>query len=476
MTEESFSSQSTIDNPYQSLGARGVRTLASKLALVLFPTNTGFFKYTVSAQTKEKMKQSEGDFNVALAAREKEVMAEVEYSLFRPEAHSALISLLITGNYLIYVPKEGRTKGFKLDQYVVRRDPSGQLLEIVVKEVVSPNSLEEEVRNAVLDTQSEEGASDTNNLELFTHVFRLPNGQWQVYQSINDKLVPGSDGTYKPGELEFIPLRISAQSGEDYGRSYVEEYLGDLDSLEALTETLVKGSAASAKVVFGVDPNGETDPREFAAAETGDTIVGRSTDVTAYQVQKQADLSVAFQQAQEIQNRIAFAFLLNSAVQRQAERVTALEIRYMAADLDDALGGIYTLLTSEFQLPVVRLFEKRMEARLKESKLPDSVKPVIVAGLEGIGRGNDQRALATFIQDVVQSLGPEIAIRYLNPTELIKRSAASYGIDTTDLIRSDEDIQQQEQQAMMMSMVNNLGPAAIGEAGSLMQQQGTPNG
>jgi hypothetical protein len=472
MPDESFTGTSDVTNPYQALGARGVRVLASKLLLVLFPTNTGFFRYMVDDATREAMGQSEGDFETALAAREKEVMSEVEYSIFRPNAYSALTALLITGNYLIHVPKEGRTKGYRLDQYVVKRDPTGKLLEIVVKELVSPRALTEEQKTVLDDSGEADGASDAASLELYTHIQRAENKtDWVVYQAIGENMIPGSDGTYKEKDLEFIPLRISSLPGEDYGRSYVEEYMGDLDSLEALTEVLVKGSAAMAKIVFGVDPNGLTDPRKFARAETGDTIVGRASDVTAYQVQKQADLRVAAEMAQNIEQRLSYAFLLNSSVQRSGERVTAHEIRYMAADLDDALGGMYTLLTAEFQLPVVRLFERRMENRLKEPTLPDTVKPIIVAGLEGIGRGNDQRALSIFIADIVNSLTPEVAIRYLNPSELIKRAAASQGIDTADLIRTEEEIQQQEQQAQMMQMVNNLGPAAIGEGGALLQQQ-----
>ena len=40
--------------------------------------------------------------------------------------------------------------------------------------------------------------------------------------------------------------------GESYGRGRVEEFIGDLKSLEALSQALVEGSAAAAKVVFTV--------------------------------------------------------------------------------------------------------------------------------------------------------------------------------------------------------------------------------
>ncbi len=93
MPDENFTGTSDINNPYQSLGARGVRVLASKLLMVLFPTNTGFFRYVVDDIVRDQMGQTKGDFETALAAREKAVTQEIEYSLFRPAAYSALTAL-----------------------------------------------------------------------------------------------------------------------------------------------------------------------------------------------------------------------------------------------------------------------------------------------------------------------------------------------------------------------------------------------
>ena len=56
----------------------------------------------------------------------------------------------------------------------------------------------------------------------------------------------------------------------------------------------------------------------------------------------------------------------------------------------------------------------------KRTVLPvDMVHPVIVTGLEAIGRGHDQRNLQAFVKEIIGTLGPEIAIRYLKPLELI---------------------------------------------------------
>jgi hypothetical protein len=230
----------------------------------------------------------------------------------------------------------------------------------------------------------------------------------------------------------------------------------------------VEGAAASARVVFMVSPGGTTSLEVVAKARNGAVIAGNAEDVSCMQVQKSTDLSVAKSQAEEIATRLAFAFLLNTSIQRSGERVTAEEIRYMASELDDSLGGVYTLLAADLQLPVVRLFERRMEKRLKVGPLPsEKVRPVLVSGLEAIGRGHDQANLRAFVAEIVQAVGPETAFQFMNPQELIRRSAAAYNVDPNGLIASDEEIQQRQQAAQLQALVQNLGPEALKQFGGL---------
>ena len=64
---------------------------------------------------------------------------------------------------------------------------------------------------------------------------------------------------------------------------------------------------------------------------------------------------------------MSYAFLLHTAIQRDAERVTAQEIRYMAEQLETAMGGVYSLLSQEFQLPLVKILMKRMQEYKRNS-------------------------------------------------------------------------------------------------------------
>lgn len=481
---QGFSASSSLPTPYQSLGARGVRTMASKFLMTMFPT-IPFFQYKIDDQSLNELGSQRGETEKALASRERAVALELDTCLFRPAAFVLLSHLIVTGNGCIYIPpaQEERARVFRLDQYVVRRDPSGNLLEFVIVEPLDFQSIPIKIRPLITSLDAYKSVDpaklEEQPFELFTHGYLdAETGKWIVYQEIEGIRLEGTDGSYKNGELPYLFPRLSYQPNEDYGRSYVEEYLGDLDSLEALTETLVEGSAASARVVFLVNPAGTTSLKVVTEAKNGDVVAGSADDVHCMQVNKQADLSVAKQQTEEIAARLSYAFLFQTSIQRKGERVTAQEIRYMATELDDALGGVYTLLTADLQLPAVRLFERRMEKRLKAPPLPGNiVKPVIVAGLEGIGRGHDLANLKAFAADIIGVLTPEIAKNYMKPAELIARAAAAYGIDTEGLIPTEEEIAQNQQQQQLLALVQHLGPEGIkqmGGMGNTMLKQGAP--
>ena len=91
----------------------------------------------------------------------------------------------------------------------------------------------------------------------------------------------------------FIPLRFQRVDNEEYGRSYVEQYYSDFVALESLYQSVLEASAAAAKILFLVNPNGTTRPRTLSSAENGAIIQGKAADVTVIQSNKSQDLSIA---------------------------------------------------------------------------------------------------------------------------------------------------------------------------------------
>jgi len=476
---DGFHSSTDLYNPFQSVGARGVNNLASKLLLLLLPPNSPFFRLSISGQAKkdlDQQKEIKSEVEKSLATIEREVSNKIEQLALRVSVFEALKHLIVAGNVLTYLPKKGNMRVFPLTNFVCKRDASGNIIEIVIKETIHPTYLD----NDTVQRMSEfEDFKPDEEIDLYTHVYKLDEKKFYTCQEVKGIKIENSIGSYNTDSLPYQALRMVRVDNEDYGRGYVEEFLGDLKSLEGLSQALVESAAASSKVVFMVRPNSVTRKKDLANTRNGDIITGTQDDVSVLQAQKQYDLQVVERSIAKLEERMSYAFLLNTAIQRDAERVTAQEIRYMAQQLETAMGGIYSLLSQEFQLPLVTILMKRMSQTNEIPSLPkDSVKPTIITGVEALGRGNDLQKLREFVAEIgnLAQVNPQI-VQSLNTQDLIKRIATGLGIDTEGLIKSDEELmqEQEEMQAQMQNQqIMGMAEKAIAPAvsGMMKQQQG----
>jgi hypothetical protein len=159
---------------------------------------------------------------------------------------------------------------------------------------------------------------------------------------------------------------------------------------------------------------------------------------------------------------------------RQSERTTASEVQATQQELNEQLGGIYGNLTAELLTPYLNRKLSILQRSKNIPSLPKGlVLPTVVAGLNGIGRGQDRLALIEFMATLAQSMGPEAALRYINPDEYIKRLAASSGIQVLGLVKDQQALQQEKQQAEQQQMQQTLMSQAGQLAKSPMAEQMT---
>ena len=474
LPQDGFESSSEITTPYQSIGADGVNNLSSKLLMSLLPPNAPFFRLVVdNSELESLLAEKRSEAEKGLAKIERLVMQEIEVRGLRVPIAEALKQLIVTGNVLLYLPPKEQIRVFRLDRYVVKRDSMGNVLEIITKESLSPLSLPEQAKELIADPDSD---TPTKDYDLYTCI-KWTGKNWMVHQEINGEIVPGTEGTYTKNKCPYIALRFTAMDGEDYGRGYVEEYLGDLKSLESLTQSIVEGSAAAAKVLFLVRPNGTTRVKTLAESPNGAIVTGDDNDVSSLQLGKSQDFNVAQQTIQLLQTRLSRVFLMNSSIRRDAERVTAQEIRIAHQELEIALGGVYAVLSQEFQLPLVELLMHKMQKENRIPKLPDEgLKPLIVTGVEALGRGEDMNKLGVFLQQL-SPLGPEV-LKEINVDDYIIRLAGSLGIDTDGLVKSPEEkkleaeqLEAQQAQMANQQMIGKLAEKATPEMMKSMNQQ-----
>ena len=437
-----------LPQPWQSTGAKGVVTLASKLMLALLPPQTSFFKLQVNDINlpQELGPDIRSELDLSMAKIERTIMESIAESGDRVVVHQALKHLVVAGNALVFMSKDG-LKLYPLNRYVVDRDGNGNVIEIVTKETVSKKL----VKNFYPDLMKAGVVDDTTMPDdeciIYTHVTR-DNNRWVWHQEMFDEVLPKSQGKSPIDANPWLVLRFNHVDGEVYGRGRVEEFLGDLKSLEALSQAIVEGSAAAAKVVFTVAPSSTTKPQTLAKAGNGAIIQGRPDDIGVVQVGKTADFQTAYQMIGSLTQRLNEAFLILNV--RDSERTTAEEVRMTQLELEQQLGGLFSLLTVEFLIPYLN---RKLNVAQKTGEIPrlpkgDVIRPTIVAGINALGRGQDRESLGQFLTVIAQTMGPEAIGQFINPDEVIKRLAAASGIDVLNLVKSMDELQAERQQAM----------------------------
>ena len=458
---EGSDDNTTYDTPYQGLGAIGVNNLASKLLLTLLPPNQPFFKlavddFTLAEFTDEKRAEAEK----ALNKIERAIFNQIETKAIRVPTFTALKHLIVGGNVATFQPEEGGMKVYRIDQYVVERDSMGNLLEIIVKETISPRVLPEDIRAEILaktSTDADTGKKE-EELNLYTQVKLSEDGnEWEHLQEVNGEPIPGSEGTYKLGENPYQALRWTHVVGSNYGRGFVEEYLGDLKTLEALSKAITEDAVIASRTVFMVNPAGVTRAKKFRDAKNGDVIEGNPEDVGTAKVDRHNDLQLILQRIRDLEQRLSRAFLMLESIQRDAERVTAEEIKRLARELENSLGGVYSILTQEFQLPLVKKLMVQMVKQKLIPELPEEVTtPKIVTGLDGLGRGNDLEKLMTYAES--GKIFPEQFTQITDFTDFYTRVATALGFDTQGLIKDSKTLEAERTESQTENLMTQAMP------------------
>jgi hypothetical protein len=465
--EEGSTAGRKFYTPYNSVASRGINMLAGKILLVVLPPNISFHRLVLEPKEQielENLDDPEAEDNTAQEAIDDgfskvERLIDNKINLWRPrpKLHVAMKHLIVGGNGLLYFGKR-QTKFFSLNKYVVQRNADDEVIEIVVKEEISPDVIDSpKLRKAVEDALKQEAAKTNTpvrkTVNVFTHIMRGPS-RWTSYQEVMGIRVPKSVGTYPLDACPWLALRWEIVDGENYGRGLVEQYIGDVATLEGLWMSLTDAAMAASKTLYGVIP-GSTIKKKDLEKKSGSVIDGNLlTDVTVLaQDKKMSDFNFAAASADKVESRLSFVFLLNSAVQRDAERVTAEEIRFMANEIETALGGVYTTFSEELQLPLVRLALNELIAEgALDGSIKNGVQPVIVTGIDALGRNQEQMRMDTALNRVVNTLGPEIAASHLHPDEYIRRTFNNMGVDGKGLVKTKAQLQQQQQQAVASSL------------------------
>lgn len=447
-------------NPYQSLGARGVNNLANKIVMTQLPPNNTFFKAKIPKSILAEMGKTPDEIKPAMGLIEQEVIEEMEESMLRSKLIYATELNLVGGSYIIKVPDEGEPIIYRLDQFGVRRDKQGNVLKMCIEECLRFSSLPEMLQNNFpKELDNDAVRNDEKDITIYTCIIRHGN-KYVTFQTIENFTIPETRAEYP---LDYCPYKFVPfiDRGGDFGRSYLEDYMGDLESLEGLRKSTLEASAEAARVIYLLSPNATISVKRLQEAKSGDVLTGSETDISLLNSNsKVTDLQITQAEVANLRQDLSSIFLLDSAVRRNAERVTAEEIRIVAQELEVAMGGVYST-QSKSQKELVKLYIKRC---IDKGSIPKEfigiLKAEIITGVAALGRGSEFSSLNTFLTTLQNTIGPENYLSLINRRNIVNKLAYSLGLNPNEITMTEDELAQQQAQAQAANQQQLIDEAA----------------
>lgn len=450
---------------YQSLGAAAVNHLNNRILLALFRPGDPFFRTDPGKKTKQELAQlgmTPEDLATMLANKELDAVAVLDRKAIRPKLYQCGRHVIVTGNVLLELGNEVRTYGIK--SFCVKRTATGKVHTIAIHERLKFDELEQPVRDVVPGKNADSEVS-------FYRIIRLQdNGSYVMTQAVDDvDLGPEFQGRWPANKLPFHVLTWDLADEADYATGLVEEYEGDFEALSALSESLLDGSVLTTEMRWLVNPGGVTSVEDFRKSVNGDAIAGQEGDVAAINGGDARAIEVAIKVVELYSQRIARGFLLQSAMTRDAERVTAEEIRAIAMELETAFGGVYSQLGLGWQKPVALWCLRDVDMDIAGTDLEITV----ITGLDALTRNAQLEKLRAALGDLAlfEQLPDGLKAR-MNWQKIAEFVGQGRGVNLVPYLKSEEQVRQEQEQAMQDQAAMAGGVAAGEAAGQAAVEQG----
>jgi len=177
--------------------------------------------------------------------------------------------------------------------------------------------------------------------------------------------------------------------------------------------------------------------------------------------EKGQDMQIVAGYLSEIKRELASSFLLNESATRDAERVTAEEVRFMAQELEtSSLAGIYSKLSRDWSGWLITQI-------MNELKLEFGTLEVnVITGLDALGRNVETQKL----DGVMARLGNYELTGWIKEAELVSRIVSQQGVDSNNLIKTPDEKAQEEAQAQQAALKQQAQASVAESSGNIAQE------
>ena len=171
------------------------------------------------------------------------------------------------------------------------------------------------------------------------------------------------------------------------------------------------------------------------------------------------------------EGELSAAFLKSTV--RDAERVTAQEIRMVANELESAFGGLYSQLAMSWQQKEADYAISQVDFSKEVGSLGDMFEVIVTTGLESLSREGQIDNLRLAIGDLqMMDVVPDDLKSAINPLRFAKFVFTNRSVDLKAFLNTPEEMQsnqeaemqvagRMEQQAGQQEVATHAGKAAV---------------
>lgn len=443
--EETYGGEE-IQYDYQSFLAQAVNSFTNKIVMALFHPSRPFFRGKLTPKQLEQYGISADQAAVQMSRIEQDSILKFAEVNGRTAVTQTMLQLVVTGNAMLVTLPGRQYRSISYRNYDAKFDVYGNLVDAVVREPLTVNVLDDDMAAAA----GRMGKRPEDTVEVFTGIKRIKTvGDKQFYmvwQELEDYyMMHQSYGVYTQDTLPYKPQRWQAMEGRNAGIGPIEMMAGDCHQVSVLAETGIDLLALITDIKTFVNPQGITQINDVIEKPSGSVVAGRADDIHSHMHDVKNQVAFVDSQEAKVVRRLSEFFLMATSVTRDAERVTAEEIRYLANSLDQAHGGVYSQVARTLQYPIAKDLLKRLDNEFKD------IEPLIVTGLEALSRQSELDNYRGFIGDLANATNvPPRLSAWLNEEKLIKKFASGWGVEAEAIMYTPDEKDANEKKQLQM--------------------------
>lgn len=456
-----------------TIGARLVNHLANRVVDTMFPSDRPFFALALSPEARTRLEEEMDEdalvqyfaaLRQATAKAEEAAVRKLNLTAYRPVAILAVSHQIVTGNVVLLRLDDDTRVAYGVKDFCCVRDIRGKVTQMLLRDSKQYESLTPELQELVKHKRPE--LKDGDSCTLYTYFWKQRN-RWHSKQDIDEVEVPRSKASYKQEDCPFLALVWNLSRGENYGRGLVEAHAAAFHNIDVTTQAMLDLIGIAADIKFLVDPGSGIDIDELNTAARGAYVPGRKDEISTPDFPKRVEIQLLREAIETWQRDLSQAFLLSSGGVRDAERVTAEEIRFYARELESAYGGLYSRLALDWQKQEADYLISQIDMRLFSDSGIKIFDTTVTTGLESLSREGQLDALRLAISDLqMLEAVPEDVRAAINPRVFAEFVFTNRGVKLIEFLYTQQEMQANQQAAMQQQqqLMNQQAEANISEA------------